>query len=1108
MDDAPQGVLFQVLGPFEAVVDGDHVALGGARQGLVLAALVARANAVVSTDRLVDIVWGDEPPESALSTVQKYVYRLRSVVGPDRLVTRPPGYLLRVGEGESDASCFESLLAIASRLGAAGELVEAKSSFDAALALWRGPAWGELADLDFARGDAVRLEGLRAAAIEDRIEIALAVGRHAEVIGELEAIVADYPLRERPRGQLMLALYRAGRHADALRAYEAYRRYLGEEVGLEPSAHLVQLADAIVLQKPELDWVAPAAAPVQGASRHALPSGTVTFLLTDIEGSTALFRRLGHAYVEVLERHRELVRAGVAHGGGVEVNAEGDGLFFAFSSAAGALGAAVSAQGSLATEAWPQEAPVRVRMGLHTGEAEPRDGDYVALAVHQAARVKDAAHGGQVLLSQATAAAIGEATPAQCSVHSLGTFALKDFDDGVDLFEARHPSLGGPFPAPRIGPGPARHLQPLPAPLTADTQPLVGRANDLEWLEVLWQRAVAGERVTAAVYGPRGIGKSRLLAEFARRVHAGGATVTYHSGATASLDATGELTLTVLDDLSAPNLHVLCPECAGVLIVAASREPPYAADNARELTGLDATGVGALLMHSIEGVTAELGAAVWAETSGNPALVRDVAERLREHDAAGRAERALARIGDATLEARQLRHDVAASVLERGRLAPQARDGTALGVCPYKGLARYEEADAPFFYGRERLVAALVARLAADRFVGVIGASGSGKSSLVHAGLLPALSAGALPGSDAWPTCTCTPGEHPLRSLAEAVAPLVNVPGPELARRLDRQLDELGGVLEAAVRGRDGARVVVVVDQFEEVATLCRDQEERERFAGTLVDAVTDPDVPVVLVPVVRADYYGALAVHPELAQMFEQSQVLVGAMSDAELRRAITEPARRAGLVLDDGLVDAVCEDAGPEAAALPLVSTAMAETWVRRDGSTLSLAAYREAGGVHGALACLADDVYGTLDAEGQALARRLFLRLAETGEGTDDVRRRMPREEFTAGAAGDEVLNAFVGRRLLVADGGSVEVAHEALLPRVAAVALLARRGPGRAPPPPPPHRSRRGVGDGGARPGRALSWREARRRTGLCSLAFRCTECRRARVPRPVRIRTAA
>ncbi len=1023
MPEGPEQVLFRVLGPFEVVVDGRAAALGGARQRLVLAGLVANANAVVSSDRLIDIVWGDEPPNTALSTLQKYVHRLRAVVGA-RLLTRAPGYVLHLDVGESDSLQFESLLADATRLTTAGELNDAIATYDSALGLWRGPAWAEFADFDFTRAEVARLDGLRATAIEDRMEVALAAGGHAEAIGELQATVARYPLRERPRAQLMVALYRAGRHADALRAYDAFHRYLGEEVGLEPSASLAELADAIVLQKPELDW-----APPPGArGRPALPSGVVTFLFTDIEGSTRLFRQVGRGYVDLLEQHHRLVRAAVATAGGVEVHSEGDGLFFAFASAPAALKATVAAQRALVAEQWPPGAEVRVRMGLHTGEAAPHDGDYHSLEVHQAARVKDAAHGGQVLLSQATVAAIGGDVPNGCSVRGLGRFPLRDFDGGVELFEARHPALPASFPPPRLDGGASR-AAPLPAELVADVEPFIGRANELEWLEVLWQRAVAGDRVTALVYGPPGIGKSRLLGEFARRAHAAGARVTVavpdgeHAGTSP--------VLAVLDDFNGTTMDVIGPTRAGVLVVAASQQPIGGTTNARELGGLSADEVGLLLAHKIETVTLDLSGAIHTETEGNPGQVHDVARRLREREAEERVQRALERVGTATQEARALRDAIAGGVLERERVTERAPETVAPGVCPYKGLARYEAADAPFFHGRERLVATLVARIAVDRFVGVIGASGSGKSSLVRAGLLPALSGNALPGSGAWPTCTCTPGEHPMRSLAEALAPLVGVPAPELARRLDRQPDQLGSVLDSALRGRGGARVAVVVDQFEEIVTLCRDQDERERFAGALVDAVTDPEVPAVVVPVVRADYFGALAVHPELARLFEQSQVLVGAMTDAELRRAISEPARRSGLVLEDGLVEAVGADAGSEPGALPLVSTAMAETWVRRDGTVLTLAAYRDAGGVQGALARLADDVYAGLDPEGQALARRLFLRLAEPGEGTDDVRRRMPRDEFSAGTAADEVLDAYVGRRLLVADGASVEVAHEALL-----------------------------------------------------------------------------
>jgi class 3 adenylate cyclase/WD40 repeat protein len=1010
-------VWFGVLGPFEAQVGGRAVPLGAARQRVLLAALLAQANAVVSTDRLIDIVWGDEPPNTALSTLQKYVYRLRGSLG-DLILTRPPGYLLRLGDGESDASRFESLLGDAGRMATAGEVDEAIAAFDAALAMWRGPAWAEFADFDFTRVNVARLEGLRATAIDDRAEVALAAGRHAEVIGELEGTVAAYPLRERPHAQLMLALYRTGRHADALRAYDAYRRYLGEEVGLEPSTDLAQLADAILVQKPDLAWVPPPGA----RGRTALPSGIVTFLFSDIEGSTRLFRRLGRTYVDVLERHRQLVRGAVASGGGVEVNSEGDGLFFAFSNAGAAVGASVAAQRALSHEPWTGGAEVRVRMGLHTGEATPHNGDYVALPAHQAARVKDAAHGGQVLLSGATLAAV-VTMPDDCSVLRLGTFPLNDFEDGVELLEVHHPSLPATFPPPRVG-VPMRPAAPLPAVLAADTEPLVGRATELEWLDVLWQRAVAGASVTAVVHGPPGIGKSRLVAEFARRASARGATVTV---GLPDVARGGEPVVAVLDDFDGAALD---PAARGAFVLAASRAAVAGTPNVRELRGLGLDEVSSLLATKVEMSTRDLCGAVLTETGGNPGKIHDVARRLRDREAEERVQRALDRVGAATHEARTLRDQIADGVLERDRLSAQTAEPPLLGVCPYKGLARYEATDAPFFYGRERLVATLVARIGVDRFVGIIGASGSGKSSLVRAGLLPALSAGSLPGSGAWPTCTCTPGEHPLRRLAEALAPLVGLPAAELARRLDSQPDELGSILQSALRGRERARVVVVIDQFEELATLCRDQQERERFAGALVDAVTDPDIPAVVVPVVRADYYGTLAVHPDLPRLFEQSQLLVGAMSDAELRRAITEPARRAGLVLEDGLADAVCADAGSEPGSLPLVSTAMAETWVHRDGAILTLTGYRQAGGVHGALARLADDVYGGLDDEEQAQARRLFLRLAEPGEGTDDLRRRMPRAELSSGGQ-SAVLDAFVDRRLVIADAESVEVAHEALL-----------------------------------------------------------------------------
>ena len=235
------------------------------------------------------------------------------------------------------------------------------------------------------------------------------------------------------------------------------------------------------------------------------PGGTVTFLFTDIEGSTRLLRRIGDRYARVLERHRELLRGAVASQGGVEVDAEGDGLFFAFAGAKSAVAASIAGQRALLTEPWPSDVTVRVRMGLHTGEAIPVNRRYVALAVHQAARVASAAHGGQILVSDATAAAAAEALPDSSSVQQLGMYRLKDFDTPLMLFQIRHPDLPRDFAPPRVSPAEVRNL---PASLSS----FIGREREIAEVEEL---LVAGRLVTLT--GAGGCGKTRLALEVAAR---------------------------------------------------------------------------------------------------------------------------------------------------------------------------------------------------------------------------------------------------------------------------------------------------------------------------------------------------------------------------------------------------------------------------------------------------------------------------------------------------------------------------------------------------------------------------------------------------------------
>ena len=251
---------FRILGVLEALENGLPISLGGPKQRSVLAMLLLDANRSVSTDRLVDGLWGDDPPLRAAATLHVYVSNLRKVLEPDRspraepsvLLTRPPGYLLAVDPAQIDLFRFEQLVGVARALRTDGCVAGAAVLFREALAVWRGAPLADLANEPFARFEVPRLEEARTGAIEDRIDVDLALGRDVELLPELEALVARNPYRERFRGQLMLALYRAGRQADALAVFQAARHVLVEELGLEPGRELRELEAAILVQEPAL----------------------------------------------------------------------------------------------------------------------------------------------------------------------------------------------------------------------------------------------------------------------------------------------------------------------------------------------------------------------------------------------------------------------------------------------------------------------------------------------------------------------------------------------------------------------------------------------------------------------------------------------------------------------------------------------------------------------------------------------------------------------------------------------------------------------------------------------------------------------------------------
>ncbi|MEV3971368.1 hypothetical protein AB0K68_24995 [Streptomyces sp. NPDC050698] len=324
---------------------------------------------------------------------------------------------------------------------------------------------------------------------------------------------------------------------------------------------------------------------------------------------------------------------------------------------------------------------------------------------------------------------------------------------------------------------------------------------------------------------------------------------------------------------------------------------------------------------------------------------------------------------------------------------------------PYRGLARFEPEDSGLFFGREALVTDLIELVREHRFVAVFGASGSGKSSLLRAGLIPRL--------------------RQTEGARRPAAIRVLTPGGRPALTHERALLPHDG---------DGD-TWVIVDQFEELFTLCHDRAERDRFLDLLL-AARRPDSRLRVVIAVRGDFYGHCADHRELAETVSRAALLIGPMSRAELREVITGPAASAGLNVERALTARITDEVVDRPGALPMLSHALLETWHRRRGRLLTLAAYEETGGVRGAIAATAEEAYGGLSAEQGRIARRILLRLIAPGDGTADTRRPASRTELGSGA--HDALERLVAARLVTLDGGTVELAHEALItgwPRLA-------------------------------------------------------------------------
>jgi DNA-binding SARP family transcriptional activator/WD40 repeat protein/energy-coupling factor transporter ATP-binding protein EcfA2 len=591
---------FHILGPLEVVANGRPLELGGPRQRALLAILLVHRLEVVSSDLLIDRLWDENPPATALKTLQAYISHLRKALGPGVIVTERRGYRLAVEPEQVDAGRFEALSAEGRRALAGGDAGRARERLRAALGLWRGEPLADFAYEPFAQGAIALLREARLTALEDRIDADLALGRDGELVGELESLVAANPLQERLRGQLMLSLYRSGRQADALSVYRQASELLREELGLEPSRTLQTLERSILEQDASLD----------------------------------------------------------------------------------------------------------------------DDGRRVAVAAH----------------------------------------------------------------------------------------------------------------------------------------------------------------------------------------------------------------------------------------------------------------------------------------------------GSSPGACPFKGLAFFDRGDAEYFFGRERLVSDLSARLAESTLVGILGPSGIGKSSLLRAGVLPALSAGVLPGSSGWRQVLVRPGEAPCAELRRVLG------GTSLDETLER------------LRSRE--RIVLAIDQFEELFTLCDSEEQRVGFLEELAAAARHPEQRALIVVALRADFYGRMASYPSFGELLSASHALVGPMDHDELARAIEQPAARAGLELDHGLAVALVSEVAGKPGGLPLLSTTLLELWRDRRGRALRYESYRASGGVRGAVARLAEHAYTQLGEDERRVARGLMLRLAG-GDAQALAPRRVLIADLERLDGVEPVLRALTDARLLTVSDGEVELSHEALL-----------------------------------------------------------------------------
>lgn len=760
-----------------------------------------------------------------------------------------------------------------------------------------------------------------------------------------------------------------------------------------------------------------------------------TFLIADVRGYTAFTQRYGdEAAGRLAGTFAEIAREGVEAWGGELVELRGDEALAAFTSARDALRAATDLADAFAEATVDDPTlPLGVGFGLDAGEAVPVAGGYRGGALNLAARLCSKAAAGEVLASEGVVHLAR--TIDGMSYEPTEPFQMKGISEPVRAVRVQPTQASMPAVSRRSG-----HPMSTDLPPELDlVSPFVGREKELRWLRWAWRRARHGHGRAVFVIGAPGMGRTRLTAELAREASQDGATVAYigcagpTDGAIRRLEdaaSTEGPALVIVDDLSekiqrgreAFELVLRRAQGRDVLVVVTCDDP--STGWVTELTDqVDPDGsarrrLEPLSAHEVvELATLYAGASptdlplsdLMEDTGGSPELLHAYVVDWAVGHASDRLNASATRAGVQRSGLHAAEADLAVTVaeielarerakihgIETGRAAADAP--RPVTMCPFKGLATFDLSDAEFFFGREQLIAEMVARSVGARFLGVVGPSGSGKSSAVRAGLMPALASGVLPGSEAWIQRLIRPGLHPMAELGRVAS--------------------------------EGDRSILVIDQFEETFTACTDENERAAF----VRAITTDGDDRVVIAAVRADFYGRCAGYPSLARLFGMTHVLVGPMDEQELRRAIELPARRAGLRVEPSLVEALVGEVADEPGGLPLLSTTLLELWQRRDGRMLTMERYRETGGVRAAVARLAEDAFARLSPQQQIVARAILLRLAGTEIGDAAIGRRVNLDELDVDHDPDaaEVLTVLADARMLTVSEGTVEVAHDALL-----------------------------------------------------------------------------